>query len=76
MVGNHSIYSVYTLGIIENYDKQYSDKIKLNENIVTLLISELENELRELELPEKVKVNMQMLLLIKTLWILFHICYL
>lgn len=55
MVGNHSLYSVYTLGIIEDYDKQYSDKIKLNQNIVTLLISELESELRELELPEKVK---------------------
>lgn len=52
MVGNHSI---YTLNIIENYDKQYSDKIKLNSNIVTLLISELESELHELELPEEVK---------------------
>ena len=55
MVGNHSIYSIYTIGIIEDYDKKYSDKIKLNENIVTLLISELESELRELELPEEVK---------------------
>lgn len=52
MVGE---YSIYTTNIIRDYDKQYSDKIKLNKNILTLLINELESELRELELPEKVK---------------------
>ena len=52
MVGE---YSIYTTNIIRDYDKQYSDKIKLNKNILTLLINELESELRELELPEKAK---------------------
>lgn len=52
MVGE---YSIYTTNIIRDYDKQYSDKIKFNKNILTLLINELESELRELELPEKVK---------------------
>ena len=52
MVGE---YSIYTTNIIRDYDKQYSDKIKFNKNILTLLINELESELRELELHEKAK---------------------
>lgn len=52
MVGEYSIYKSF---IIRDYNEQYSEKIKLNKDIVALLISELESELRELELPEKVK---------------------
>ena len=52
MVGEYSIYKLF---IIRDYNEQYSEKIKLNKDIVALLISELESELRELELPEEVK---------------------
>lgn len=52
MVGEYSIYKLF---IIRDYNEQYSEKIKLNKDIVALLISELESELCELELPEEVK---------------------